>query len=360
VVIDVHCHVGFTRLPVAGEGGRFAFERGGAEGAPGLDSYMSPRMMRSVQWRVISRMLGIRARNLPGDELDRAIAAVNERHLLGAPGIDRFVLLAFDEYHAAGGTAVGPIARRGDVGSDLYVSNSLVRRMCTEHPEKFLFGASIHPYRPGAQEALEEVRAAGAVLVKWLPVHQNIDPRDPRVEAFVRRAGALGIALLVHYGGEISLSPNHREQEDPRPMLALLERLRQEGPIPPVIIAHLATPSLPFQLAVHHRALVAALLGALRDAPVYADLSALTQRPHWLIRALKHRALHAKLVYGSDFPIPPAMTWFAHRLRGRWRDVHHPSWAERTYRIVRALGFPDEVFHRGAKVLGIEAPAGAR
>lgn len=351
MIVDLHCHLGLSARRVDPRIDRFSFEPEGARGRPGFDSYMSDRMLGSVLWRFIRSRLGLDRRLSPGDELDDAILARNETHLLGAPGIDRFVLLAFDEYHRADGSALGPVQTRKGLGTDLYTSNSLARHVAAERPEKFLFGGSIHPYRPDASSALDEVDRAGAVLIKWLPVHQNIDPRDDRVAEFVARAGRMQMPLLIHYGGESLLTRNHRDQEDPRPMFDLLERVRAAGPMPPVIIAHLATPSRAFQHPEFYTATVDALLRRFADDPLYADVSALTHRGWWLRRAIKHRALHRKLVFGTDFPVPPTTACFPFRLMGRRASLRHPSWAQRSLCILKALGLPDDVFTRGFEII---------
>lgn len=353
MIIDIHCHLGLTALPVDESIPRFSFEARGAAARPGFDSYMSGRMMTHPLWKFIKFKLGIPQRLVVGPEMDAMIEAVNLRHLLGSTGIDRFAVFAFDEYHRDDGTPAGPIPRGADVaGTDLYTSNSFARAWCARHPDRFLFVASVHPYRRGAIEALEEVAAGGAVMIKWLPVHMNIHARDPRVEAFVRRAAELQMPLLVHYGGEGALRSNHVDQTDPRPMLDLLAKLHRRGSIPPTVIAHLATPTLPLQSPRHVYALTDALLGRFRDAPVYADISAQTVKPWWLKWMLRRPALHDKLVFGTDFPIPPGTWGYPLRMLGRRRKVlASPWWPEQTLSIVRMLGFPESVMTRGYEVL---------
>jgi predicted TIM-barrel fold metal-dependent hydrolase len=357
LIVDLHCHVALSGRKLEPGIERFGFEPGGAQAHPGYDSYMSTRMLGNILWRFIRFKLGIPAGLRPGDELDEAVSAANERHLLDTPSVDRFVLLAFDEYHTAQGDPVGPILHRGQVGSDMYTSNSFMRHLCARHPEKFLFGASLHPYRSGALDALEEVHAAGAVLVKWLPVHQNIDPTDARVEAFVRRAGELAMPLLIHYGSELALRNNHRDQKNPVPMFDLLERIKRDGRLGPIIIAHVAAAGMPWNIGPYSRATIDALLRRFSDDPVYADISALTNKPRLLLHLLHRPALHRKLVYASDFPIPPATWGFPFLLAGKRRYVKaHPSWAEQTYRVVESLGFPSSVLQRGHEILRHRLP----
>jgi hypothetical protein len=358
VIIDTHCHLALTRHKADDSIERFSFEPQGARGFAGYDSYMSDRMIGSTLWRFLRWKLGIDGRLKPGEELDAAIIKMNERHLLGTSCVDRFVMLAFDEYHTADGEAVGPSRPGGGVGSDLYSSNSFVRHVCRQFREKLLFCASIHPYRPGALEALEEVNEAGAVMIKWLPVHQNIDAADERVAAFMRRAGELNLPMLIHYGSEMALRRNHPDQRNPAPMLELLGRLKEEGRLPPVIIAHVAAWAVPWSVGPYARRLTDALLHQFADDPVYADISALTNKPWAIMHLLRRTELHRKLVYASDFPIPPGLWGFPWLWPRYDRIKASPSWPEQTYRLIQALGFDGSIFQRGYDILRhrIEAP----
>jgi hypothetical protein len=147
------------------------------------------------------------------------------------------MLLAFDEYHDDAGRPIGMAEKGQKFGSDLYTSNYLVRAMCRARPDRYLFAGSVHPYRADALGALEELAASGVKLIKWLPIHQNIDAADERTTAFLRRAAELRVPLLIHYGGEMSLSRQHMEFESPVPLLRVLRSLRTSGAMPTVIVA---------------------------------------------------------------------------------------------------------------------------
>jgi len=361
MVIDVHCHVGFSSRGVDPAIPRFSFERTGAVGTPGYDSYLSERLLRRPGWFFVRRWLGITSRLGRGPQLDAQIEAANQRHWSLADSVDRLVLLAFDECHDDAGRPIGAARRGQRLGSDLYASNSLVRAICATRPDRFLFGGSIHPYRVrdgrSACELLEELAAAGAVLIKWLPIHQNIRADDPRTVAFLRQAARLGMAMLIHYGGELSLTPQHREFQSPVALLDVLRRLRAEGTMPTVIVAHVATPSFVWQDAAGHGALVEAMLGEFADAPLYADLSALTgfgRRP-WLRRLARRTDLHSKLIWGSDYPIPVLLRSYPRLVdrRTRRRIAALPSWIEQSRRLTEAVGFEECVFTRAADILRI-------
>ena len=357
MIVDVHCHLSLSARRVDPAIERFSFEAEGACGRVGFDAYVPERMVRSLTFRFLASRLGLDVRGGPGETLDREMERVWRHHLLECPGVDRIVLLAFDEYHTDDGRPVGPVRSGMARGSSLYVSNSLVQAWCVAHSEKLLFGASIHPYRHGAVQALEEVHARGAVLIKWLPVTQNIDPTDERTVTFVHRAGQLGMPLLIHYGGEVTLRRQHAAQENPQPMLELLARLHRGGVMPPTIIAHVATPSFPWQRRPWVQYLLDAITGPLADAPLYADIAALYYRGPWLKRLVDDPALSPirdRLVFGSDFPVIPTTVFLRRRVRGHRAEIQAAtSWVERSLRIMRAAGFDEAVFHRGGEVLGL-------
>jgi predicted TIM-barrel fold metal-dependent hydrolase len=230
-----------------------------------------------------------------------------------------------------------------------------VRELCRRHPERLLFGASVHPYRHSAIDMLEEVAQAGAVLVKWLPLTMNIDAENPRTIAFLRKAGEIGMPMLIHYGGERSLGNMRPEFEDPSGLLRTLRRLRQEGKMPTVIVAHVATPwTWPFGSGRYFRLMLGAMQGEFADAPLYADMAALAlfSRARWLKMLARMPELHSKLVYGSDFPIPPTVGSFRRELGRLYRQVAAiPNWIDRDVAIKAGLGFGEEIFARGGELL---------
>ena len=175
MIIDVHCHYTLTRQP-ATVADRFSFEPMPA-GGPGprprptdFDSCVSPRAMRRWTWRAARRILRLPTSDA---ELDGWLAGEYDRHLHADGPVERYVLLAFDAVHDDDGGCPPLPQTRAELGNDIYTSNSLVRDLCRRSPERFLFGASVHPYRANAAVCVDEVFAAGACLLKWLPLHHN-------------------------------------------------------------------------------------------------------------------------------------------------------------------------------------------
>lgn len=362
MIIDVHCHYALPRC-LATAADRFSFERavGQTSGLPvqsgalhhpnDFDSCVSTRARRRLTWRIAQRAFGLPAGD---DELNQHLAAEYEQHLLADGPIERFVLLAFDAVFDDQGRCPPLPTRRAELGSDLYTSNSLVRDLCRRYPGRFLFGASVHPYRPNAVACVQEVFAAGACLLKWIPLHHNIDVNDTRTLAVLRKLAALGLPLLVHVGPEFTLTTQRPAYRSIEPLLEVLRTLRREGCMPTVIVAHAATPVTPLGNCQSYRALLAALAGEFADAPLYADISALATwgKASFLRQLLRRPELHHKLLFGSDFPVPPLL----HRLRcdlghDYARVVAVRSWPQRAALAYRRLGFNEIVFHRAAEIL---------
>jgi predicted TIM-barrel fold metal-dependent hydrolase len=353
MIIDVHCHYTLTARRAAAQP-RFSFEPADDADGPAFDSCVAPRAVRRLSFALMKRILRIDSGAQPGDDLDAVLHDVYAKHLLAPGAIDRFVLLAFDRYHDDDGRQPPMAHRRGDLASDMYTSNSLVRALCRRHPDRFLFGASIHPYRRNAPELVNEVFEAGACLLKWIPLHQNIDIADPRTLEVLRRCAGLGLPLLLHYSEEFTLTTQHRCYRPATALLDVLRRLRRRDEMPPVIIAHVATPVTPAGEMTSHEAVVAALLGEFATAPLYADVSALTSwgKVRFLRQLARRQELHAKLLFGSDFPVPLALFRLRRDLGREFRKVAaDPSWPNQALRVFRHTGFNEIVFRRAAQIL---------
>ena len=141
--VDVHCHVG-QRTRACQPDERFGFEPLGRYSP--YDAYFSDRINSSIGMRVAKWYFGV-PKTTSAKAADAAAEHKLLEHILGSRLVDRVVVLAFDQYHTSAGQALGPRRNRRQVGTDLYVSNTYVRHLWRQHPERILFGASIHPYR---------------------------------------------------------------------------------------------------------------------------------------------------------------------------------------------------------------------
>jgi hypothetical protein len=132
--------------------------------------------------------------------------------------------------------------------------------------------------------------------------------------------------------------------------------------MPTVIVAHVATPSLPTPGSGRYfRMMLDALRGEFADAPLYADISALAafNRAFWLKRLARLAPVHCKLVYGSDFPIFPSASSFRWLLGRKYAEIQAiQNWIDRDAAIKAALGFGEDVFARGGELLAPRTRAG--
>ncbi len=319
--IDIHCHTAGI-------------------GAGGSGCFVSPALRNSWRYRVYLRAFNVSEPELlaQGDGLImRRISECLSRSRL----VDAAVVLAMDG--VAGDT--GHLDRSA---TEVYIPNGFVAREIRGYPN-LLFGASVNPYRCDALARLEQVVADGAVLLKWLPSIQHIDPADTRLVPFYLRLKDLGIPLLTHTGKEDSFTRARNELGDP-------ERLRLPLSLGVVVIAAHAASNGRNEGENNFRR----FLRLCNEFPnLYADVSAMTQanRIGHLRRLLRHGELHARLLYGTDMPLLTtgiASPWFhAHLVSparlARILGSRNP-W-DRDVELKRSLGLPIPVLNRAAALL---------
>ncbi|RQW82134.1 MAG: metal-dependent hydrolase, partial [Geobacter sp.] len=190
-LIDIHCHT-------AGIGSR------------GSGCFVSQGLRNSFRYRFYLKAFGVTERELL-TEGDGLIMQRISQSLARSRRVSAAVILALD----------GVAARDGELdesATEIFIPNQFVANEVRRYPN-LLFGASINPLRRDALRRLEEVAADGAVLLKWLPPIQHIDPADQELVPFYLRLKELGLPLLSHTGSEHSFTRARNEFGDP-------ERLR--------------------------------------------------------------------------------------------------------------------------------------
>jgi predicted TIM-barrel fold metal-dependent hydrolase len=263
---------------------------------------------------------------------ERLVRAVNE-----TPEIDAAVVLAFDWAYRDDGS-------RDDANTHLAVTNEYAAELTQKHA-KLLLGASIHPYRGDALAALEKCVAAGAVLLKWLPVVQNIDPGDRRCLPFYEALAHHRLPLLCHTGGELSLP--YYENADRFADPALLAPALERGVT--VIAAHCGTRSRPRETDY----LPTFLRMTREHAQLYGDTAALSVpiRSYAYKTLLSDRDAREKLIHGSDWPIaviPPLRVGISNAMR---LTLSEKNWLRRDVLVKKALGFDDDYWQRASTIL---------
>lgn len=240
----------------------------------------------------------------PEGGVDRRFVERLRTLLAAMPAGVKMLLFAFDH-------AVGDDGRERPDLSTFHTPNEYAEAVARSFPDRFEWVASVHPYREDALARLDEALRAGAGAVKWLPSSMNIDPAAPRCDAFYRRLAETGVPLIVHAGEELA-APGARQGEYNN--LLRLRRPLEHGVR--VIVAHAASLGRARDLdaggddgpEVRAFDLFARLMDDHRfERLLYADLSALFQRNRELDvqrQVLVRREWHARLLHGSDYPLP--------------------------------------------------------
>lgn len=271
-------------------------------GTSGSGAYVNPRMFdvleplnRARSWLYLGGA-GI-------DDLARSDEQYRERLIAQArssPVPIRLHLLGFDHYHGADG-------RPNPELSTFFTPNDYAFALAAQHPDWIEPVISVHPYRPDAVAELERWAQQGARMVKWLPNAQAIDPASPRIDPYYDAMARLGMVLLVHGGAEFAVEAEDL-QELGNPLR--LRRALDRGVT--VIVAHCASAGdsedldHPGTLAPSFELFLRMMAEPRHRGLLFGEISALTQwRRLGVLEALLDRPeLHARLVDGSDYPLP--------------------------------------------------------
>ncbi|MEM7469062.1 MAG: amidohydrolase family protein [Pseudomonadota bacterium] len=234
--------------------------------------------------------------------------------------------------------------------TQVYIPNDFLAEETAKYPN-LVFGASVNPYRPDAIERLHEVKAAGAVLIKWIPAIMLIDPADPALTEFYQTMAALKLPLLTHVGQEKSFGHAEDQLGDPKRLVLPLDL----GVT--VIGAHIATTGENDGEGNYER-----LIPLFARYPnLYTDISSLTQinKLGFLSRALEDGTFTDRMIYGSDWPLqffPLVSPWYQvgrASLKDLWAVSRLDNQWDRDVKLKQAMGVPREVFIRSALLLGI-------
>lgn len=248
------------------------------------------------------------AHDAPGS-VDRAYVERLHNLLDGMPGT-KLMLLAFDRTHD----------ERGEPDLEhtaFHVPNAYARDTARAHPQYFEWAASVHPHAPDALERLEQAKRDGARAVKWLPAAMGIDPASSRIQKYYEAMTALDLPLISHAGEERAVLG--RDAHDFGNPLRL-RRALDAGVR--VVIAHCASmgsdrdldqgPNGPY---VDSFLLFSRMMEERRhEKNLFGDISAMTQINRAgpaLKRVIEDESWHARLLNGSDYPLPGVMPLFS-------------------------------------------------
>lgn len=325
-IFDMHCHTAGI-------------------GAGGSGCFVSKELRNNFRFNIYLKAFGVTLAEVEakGDQLliERLAKRVEESERVGAA-----IILAMD----------GVIGDNGKLDRDrteFFIPNEYVAKETAKYPT-LRFGASINPHRPDALERLQWARDNGAMLVKWLPSIQFIDPADKSLEPFYRKLVELNLPLLTHAGAERSFTHARDELADPvRLRLALDLGVK-------VIVAHAASTG-----ENEGEEDIDRLIAMLETYPnLYADISSMTQinKPGYLQKTLSEKKFEGKLLYGSDFPLintAAVSPWYfpLNLTREQMQTISsiENPW-DRDVELKEALGMPAAIFAKPAEFFGITWP----
>lgn len=316
-VIDLHCHL----IALGSDSG----------------GWFSPRLRRSIMTKWLFFKLGWKG----GDDnkFDRFYANLLAGLVRESETTDYGVALALDGLYDAN-------SKLDTSRTDYYVPNDYVAQVCARHRE-LLFGASVNPDRADALEELEKVKEAGAVLVKWLPNSQGIDPANKKYIPFYRKLAELSLPLLSHAGYEHTIPSIDQNFGDPARMVTALE----EGAT--VIACHAGASG-----HLHPVEFFDGYIKLLDRYPnLYGDLAALTtpSRFGYVSKLLAKDGAVLRHAQATDFPVPPWPFLFMGNL-GIAKTVELSrikNHFDRDIKTKLALGIPESCLYLGAKLIGV-------
>ena len=323
MILDMHCHVAGI-------------------GSGGSGCFVSWELRNNFRFNIYMKAFGVTLAEAEeqGDQLlmERLAKGIEESKRVGAA-----IVLAMDGVMDANG-------RLDRARTEFYIPNEFVAVEAAKYPNLY-FGASINPHRPDALERLQWARDNGALLVKWLPSVQFIDPADPALEPFYRKMVALNLPLLTHAGQERSFTHARDELADPvRLKLPLSLGVK-------LIVAHAASTG-----ENEGQEDIDRLIRMLDDYPnLYTDISSMTQvnKLGYLRQAITEKRLEGRLLYGSDFPLinTVAVSPWVYPLNLTRKQMQSISAIEnpwdRDVALKEALGVPADVIARSAAFFSV-------
>jgi len=225
--------------------------------------------------------------------------------------------------------------------------------------DRILFGASVHPHRPDWREELDFCLEKGAVLCKWIPSSQMINPADPNFNKFYKKLAEHDLPLLCHCGPELTIPTScelYTEYNNPK----YLEPALDLGVT--VIIAHCA---MPFYDEEEYQDDFDEFFRLFEKAEqknwkLYADLSAVCFpfRKDEIEKVKQKLGGFAakRLLYGSDYPIwvsafsfnksPNVFAWFKF-LR---KTFFIKNLLDKNFKVIKGMRFDDSILTNAARL----------
>jgi predicted TIM-barrel fold metal-dependent hydrolase len=316
--IDIHIHLAGTGCNCSG-------------------CWINPKFRRRYTIKILQILHRISNRQMDSS-LDRDWGEMVST-LVRESAVDFGVVLGFD------GTVNAQTGNIDRTNSQMIIPPSWVFSLCRSH-KNLLPGPSINPHARNALDILEECIENRAVLIKWLPSAQLINPSDKGLDRFYRRLADAGIPLLIHCGGEKTFKSLD-------PALNNVEHL--ETPLSfgvKVICAHTGTRVI----GTNERDQLPELKVLLRKYQnLWVDNSGICNPSRFshLPKLAADTEIVCRTLYGSDWPVPPNAYYYIKELGFKkvFSLEAEKNWITRDIAIKRAFGYTDETLTRAHQVL---------
>ena len=217
----------------------------------------------------------------------------------------------------------------------------------------------MHPYRPDWQDELDNFLQNGAVLCKWIPSSQLIDPSQKKCLPFYKKLAKHHLPLLCHVGPEYTIPcefKNYKEFDNPK----YLRKALDEGVT--VILAHCALPYFG-DLDVNYQDDLQEFYKLFeetqrKDWQLYADLSALaTPLRAKYIEDIKKKIPQNWLIFGSDYPLPASELSYAQTkkffkwLKLIWDAIQIKNPLDKNFNIIKNMKFDEIIFNTASELI---------
>jgi len=320
-VIDIHVHFGAPKDPVSGCFWSEKFEE--------TPAYWFMRLMSGSLFKKLT------IENIK----EKLIEDINK-----SKKVTKCILLAMDKVYDENGN-------RKDNETHLYVPNSYIIDL-SRNNDRILFGASVHPYRKDWKDQLDLCINNGALLCKWIPSSQQIDPSNKKCIPFYVTLANHKLPLLIHSGPEYSIptsNSNFKEMNNPKYLRTALEIGVS------VIIAHCSLPYFGMldieyldDLEEYYKLFDEAIA---KDWKLYSDVSALaTPLRNTFIPDIKAKIPSDRLLFGSDYPLPASeLSYKKTKNIFKWLDLSFKALfvsnpIDKNYYAIDEMGFDKSIF----------------
>jgi predicted TIM-barrel fold metal-dependent hydrolase len=316
--IDVHIHVAGT-------------------GCHGSGCWVSPQFRSRYTFKLLKMLLGVTEAQLSSTIDQDWIVMIH--NLVRESRIDFGVILGFDGvYHHS----------HGDINTDqsqMIIPHRWVFEAAKQY-RNLLPGPSVNPFKKDALKELEDCIEQGAVLIKWLPCTQAIDPASASIKEYYQLLARHGVPLLIHMGGERTfkeVAPEYNNVKSLKLPLSLGVK---------VICAHSATRII----GSSERDQLDDLRRLLKEYPhLWVDNSGMCNPGRFAHapRLARDELINSRTLYGSDWPVPSNSFYYVRELGFKevLRLEKIKNLIDRDSEIKSILGYPEETFTRAADVL---------